>query len=55
MNQIIALLLFVFSIYLAKAGIKFRDDEAAGYLTKIRLFGSAVLMMIAAIFLFLKQ
>lgn len=51
--KLISIILFIFAGYLIRAAIIFEDEEAAGCLTKIRLFGVALLVLILAIgFLF---
>jgi hypothetical protein len=49
MIYFLAILMLGCSIYLFKAGFEFEDKEAAGYLTKIRLIGTGLLLLIGAI------
>lgn len=54
MIYFLAILMLAFSIYLFKAGFEFKDKDAAGYLTQIRLIGSGLLLLIGAIALLIK-
>jgi hypothetical protein len=42
------------SFLLIRAGIKFEDKEAAGYLTKIRLIGGGILLLIGGVAILIK-
>ena len=52
MTKIVSIILIIFVFYLIRSGIRFEDKGAAGYLTKIKLFGAALLFLILAIGLF---
>jgi len=49
MNKLIGIILIVIVVALVKLGFHFKDEKAAGYLTKIRLYGTAILLFILAI------
>jgi hypothetical protein len=49
MTKVVSIILFVFTAYLIRAALHFEDKEAASYLTKIKLFGAAILILILAI------
>lgn len=49
MTQFGGLLLILISFLLIRAGIRFQDNGAAGYLTKIRLIGAGILIFIGGI------
>ena len=48
------IVLICISIVVIRAGIKFEDKGAAGYLTKIRLIGGGLLLLIGGITLLIK-
>ena len=49
MIQFGGIILILISFFLIRAGIRFQDKDAAGYLTKIRLIGGGVLIFIGGI------
>ncbi len=53
MNKLIGIILIVVVVALVKFGFNFKDEKAAGYLTKIRLYGTAILLFILAISFFI--
>ena len=55
MLKLFAFILFLLSLLFLRMGIKFEDKNAAGYLTKIRLIGVSILLLIGAIALFLAK
>jgi hypothetical protein len=49
MTKLVSFILFIGVYYFIRAAIRFEDKGAAGYLTKIKLFGAAILLLILAI------
>lgn len=49
MTKIVSIILIIFVFYLMRSAIRFEDNDGAGYLTKIKLFGGAILFLILAI------
>lgn len=54
MIRLVGLVLICISIITIRAGLKFEDRGAAGYLTKIRLIGGGLLLLIGGIALLIK-
>ena len=54
MNYSIGILLIFTGFFFIYTGIRFRDKDAAGYLTRVRLLGACLLILIGGMALLVK-
>ena len=54
-EKFVALAMILIGVFFLFFGIKFQDKGAAGYITKIRMIGAAILLFVSALALLIRS